>query len=166
MEEKYASFYNAYINPNPDYYMVASQELNNNSKVVSCAGISFKSQEPLFSEQYLNKSIEETINDIWGREYKPEKIAEIGGLISNNRNVSVKFTTLIPFIAYCAGANVLLCTITQTVVKLLSKCGIKFDAICSANKECLNENNSDWGTYYESNPVTGVIFFRRSHKYV
>ncbi|MDN3608532.1 thermostable hemolysin [Vibrio ostreicida] len=156
--EKYEDFYKANIDPNPEYYVIASKGFDKEFDVSSCAGISFKNKRKLFSEQYLDKSIEEVIVDNWGRYYSSDKIAEIGGLISNHHHVGIKLTTLIPFIAHCVGASVLLCTITQTVSRLLSSCGIKFEPICKAQEECLELGKGDWGSYYESKPVTGVIF--------
>ena len=157
IKNKYKNFYNASINPDPDYYIVA-EDLYMVNGISSCAGISFKDELKLFSEQYLDDDIDRIILDVWGRKYAPETIAEIGGLISNNRNSSIKLTTLIPFIAHCVGAKVLLCTITQTVARLLRTCGIRFEPICNAEESSLDPGKSDWGSYYQAKPVTGVIF--------
>ena len=154
VQKKYQSAYEAQVEPNPENFVVA---IDNDQNILACAGITFAERAPLFSEQYLEKPIELLTRETWQREYYRSDIAEIGNLISNDKNASVSIIKLVPLLAWCMGAKALLCTITPKVAGLLKACDIEFEPLCEADPSKVAGGARAWGSYYESRPITGLI---------
>ncbi|MEO9382931.1 thermostable hemolysin [Chromobacterium phragmitis] len=154
VQEKYQNAYEAQVEPNPENFVVA---MDDNQNTLACASITFAEHISLFSEQYLEKPIELLVREMWQREYYRSDIAEIGNLISNDKNASLSIIKLVPLLAWCMGAKALLCTVTPKVASLLKACDIEFEPICAADPAKVAGGARAWGSYYDSHPVTGLI---------
>ncbi len=154
VQNTYRNAYEAQIEPNPENFVVA---VEGDRTVLACAGITFAGTGTLFSEQYLDKPIETTIQERWRCEYGRSEIAEVGNLISIDKRASLSVIKLVPLLAWCMGAKALLCTITPKVAGLLNACDIRFEPVCEADPTKVNGDGREWGSYYASKPTTGLI---------
>lgn len=92
VQKKYRSAYEAQIEPNPENFVVA---VEGDQNILACAGITFAENGKLFSEQYLDRPIESAIQEIWRCKYGRNEIAEVGNLISVDKNASLSVIKLV-----------------------------------------------------------------------
>lgn len=151
---KYKNSYNANINPTSQYYVVVQNEEN---RILACSGVTFGDEGRLFSEQYLDESIDTILLKKFGMEVERSSIAEIGNLTSDHFTAGMILVNMIPLLAWCMGAHYLLCTVTPRVIAMMEGCQIAFEPIEQADPDRLDEAREIWGAYYDQAPVTGFI---------
>lgn len=155
VKEKFQHSYKANIEPTPQYFALTQDE---DERIMSCAGITFGDNRTLFSEQYLTQPIHEILSDLQGKPIERSSIAEIGSLISHHITAGVIMVNMIPLLAWCMGAQYLLCTVTPRVREMMESCQIVFEPLLTADPARLGENGGkNWGSYYAKRPVTGFI---------
>lgn len=155
VKEKFRSSYKASIEPNPQYFALT---LDQDERILACAGITFADHRTLFSEQYLSRPIEKILSERMEKTIDRSTIVEIGSLISHHLTAGTIMVNMIPLLAWCMGAHYLLCTVTPRVRKVMESCQIVFEPLLEADPQRLADNSGDnWGSYYAKNPVTGFI---------
>ncbi|SLM65149.1 MULTISPECIES: thermostable hemolysin [unclassified Dickeya] len=153
----YLKTYKATISPCPDV-IICSRDVDT-KKIVACAGITFASQhEQLFSERYLQGSLEPLIYQHTQQRLYRHQLVEIGALASDNPNAAADLIRALPIIAWFMGSMAILCTSTKRLRKLLDYHQIPFQPITDASPLSLSEQERQiWGSYYDQSPQTGVI---------
>ncbi|MBP0940261.1 thermostable hemolysin [Pseudomonas alliivorans] len=155
VKSKFQSSYKANIEPNPQYFALTQDE---DERIMSCAGITFGDHRTLFSEQYLPRPIHEILSERHGQQIERASIAEIGSLISHHVTAGVIMVNMIPLLAWCMGAQYLLCTVTPRVREMMESCQIVFEPLLTADPTRLSEDGGkNWGSYYAKRPITGFI---------
>lgn len=119
--KQYGRVYGAQINPEPQYFVVIQ---STDEKLLACAGITFADERTLFSEQYLAGPVEDILRPRIDREIERANIVEIGSLISHHSTAGMILVNMIPLLAWCMGAHVLLCTVTPRVRAMMEGCQI------------------------------------------
>nr|WP_283777246.1 thermostable hemolysin [Pseudomonas nunensis] len=155
VKEKFRSSYKATVEPSPQYFAVT---LDNEERILSCAGITFADHRTLFSEQYLSQPIETILSERFEKPIDRSTIVEIGSLISHHLTAGMIMVNMIPLLAWCMGGHYLLCTVTPRVREMMESCQIDFEPLLTADPERLaNDGGKNWGSYYSKMPVTGFI---------
>ncbi|MGE8144239.1 thermostable hemolysin [Pseudomonas frederiksbergensis] len=155
VKEKFRSSYKATVEPSPQYFAVT---LDNEERILSCAGITFADHRTLFSEQYLSQPIETILSERFEKTIDRSTIVEIGSLISHHLTAGMIMVNMIPLLAWCMGGHYLLCTVTPRVREMMESCQIDFEPLLTADPERLaNDGGKNWGSYYSKMPVTGFI---------
>ena len=153
MKEKFRNSYKATAEPNPQYFAVT---LNNEERILSCAGITFADDRTLFSEQYLPQPIDTLLSERLEKPIERSSIVEIGSLISHHLTAGMIMVNMIPLLAWCMGGHYLLCTATPRVRQMMESCQIDFEPLLTADpKRLADDGGKNWGTYYSKLPVTG-----------
>lgn len=123
-----------------------------NGEVTAALGFKLAAAEPLFLEQYLEKSIElslpENTNSI-----SREQIVEVGNLAMSFRAVSPLLFIVVAAILHKAGLRYVVFTATTQVRKLLEKLQLVTDVIGPADPGLLADKGQSWGSYYQHQPV-------------
>lgn len=155
VKEKFRSCYKATVEPSPQYFAMT---LDNEDRILSCAGITFADHRTLFSEQYLSQPIEKILSERVEKPIDRSTIVEIGSLISHHLTAGMIMVNMIPLLAWCMGGHYLLCTVTPRVREMMENCQIDFEPLLTADPERLaNAGGKNWGSYYSKMPVTGFI---------
>lgn len=155
VKEKFRSSYKATVEPSPQYFAVT---LDNEERILSCAGITFADHRTLFSEQYLSQPIDTILSERFEKPIDRSTIVEIGSLISHHLTAGMIMVNMIPLLAWCMGGHYLLCTVTPRVREMMESCQIDFEPLLTADPERLaNDGGKNWGSYYSKMPVTGFI---------
>ncbi|MEO6602232.1 MAG: thermostable hemolysin [Polyangiaceae bacterium] len=128
------------------------------SEVVACAGLTFASTRPFFSERYLDEPVETAIEKRIGSRPQREQIVEIGSLASGVPGLGSEIIRFTPVFVWSLGMQYILCTSTASLSLALQRLHIPFTALGSAEAERLDPSERGrWGGYYESGPRVGVI---------
>ncbi|MCY1362884.1 Thermostable hemolysin [compost metagenome] len=154
VRNQYNRTYDANIAPDPQYFVVIQSMTG---KILACAGVTFADESRLFSEQYLANPIENVLSLRSDREVERANIVEIGSLVSHHPTAGRILVNMIPMLAWCMGAQFLLCTATPRVRAMMASCQITFEPIEQADPSRLDNSQESWGSYYEQRPVTGFI---------
>ncbi|MBL1084954.1 thermostable hemolysin [Streptomyces actinomycinicus] len=156
----YATSYEADVAPDPDLFIVAgpSGEGGGDGEIVACAGLTFGTDRPLFSERYLDTDIESAIEAALGTPADRSRVVEVGALASARRTAGRELIRVTPIMSWCLGMEYILCTATRGLVTTLHRVGIAFVPIGPADPGRVPpEELGSWGTYYAHEPTVGVI---------
>ncbi|MFD3556619.1 thermostable hemolysin [Streptomyces goshikiensis] len=158
----YAAVHAAKIQPDPDSFIVAvRQEEGGEPVMVGCAGCTHVSDEPFFSERYLDTTVEKAIAERTGTPVDRANVIEIGALASVPGS-GQELVRLIPIISWCMGMEYILCTVTAPLRQSLRRAGIGFTVLNDADPERLDpQERGSWGTYYDHLPQVGFIELRK-----
>lgn len=127
--------------------------LYKDSTLVACCGFRSAGDEPLFLEQYLDVSIEESIRLQNDEQLPRHEIVEIGGLAMANREEGLAFMVRLAPQFQILGFQYATCTVTSPVRKLLVQVGIGSLFLATANPNCVSQADNAWGRYYALEPV-------------
>ena len=157
VRKRYATEFGADVEPSPDAFLaVCSPE--SDQVVAACAGITFASSRPLFSEKYLDEPIEQAIGRKFGAEPARARIVEVGSLASAVQGAGSELMRFTPLFVWCLGMEYILCTSTSTLSGALKRLNIPFTPLQAAERGRLESaQQSRWGSYYEAAPCAGVI---------
>ncbi len=157
-KKRYCKSYGANINPSPDYYLIVENDDNN---ILSCAGVCFATEQKLFSENYLEEPCHTLISKLERRTVDRSSVAEIGSVASVHPIAGRTLFEMLSIVAWCMGANYLICTSNPRSIKVMSQCNVLFVPICKANiNHAPKKTGVEWGSYYQSEPTTGYINLR------
>lgn len=165
-QEKYLKTYKAKTNPNPDLFVYTNLSDNMNNFSGACFGLTFASNNKLFSEKYLDKPIEKILQKNHNINISRSNIAELSSLTSVNSSGEGQFLIRsLPSVLKNFNLDALLVTSTEQLRGIYEKKGIKFHKITQALKSKIETDlANDWGTYYDSNPITGFVL-AHEHSY-
>ena len=158
VREKYARNFGAEVNPSPDAFIAVHAGGTTSDTVSACAGVTFGSDKPFFSERYLDRDIGHEIEGMFGMRSERQWIGEIGPLASRQDGAGKEIIRLTPVLMWCLGMRYILCTATEPLTKLFRVLKIPFSALHAASGDRLSPaERARWGTYYDARPVVGVI---------
>lgn len=161
VRQKYRRSFGAEVMPTPDCFVVCTADHSlgaGASKVVACAGMTFSSGARLFSEQYLDEPIEDSISRLELLPASRDAIVEVGSLASVERRAGTELIRAVPILAWCLGKKYILCTITASLKLIFDAVGLNFQPIRGAEAERLGAGAQErWGSYYDQTPQTGYI---------
>lgn len=153
----YAAQFGADVMPDPDCFIVGTSG-DADAPVAACAGVSFASDRPFFSERYLDEPVEALIGRHFGAEPPRDGVVEIGPLAGGVARAGGEIIRVTPILAWCMGKQYILCTSTRKLSVQLRRVGIEFTPFARATADRLPaEDRPKWGTYYEQEPTVGVI---------
>lgn len=147
-------------NTQHEQYLVVEERKENGSKLVACSSLTSAEHKRLFSETYLDSSIEEILSNKTGFQVSRSQICEIGAL-SIDQNIIPAVKLLIAYFPWYAeklGYKYALVTVTNYMRAALHYSGTPFMPICKANPNRLPIGEAErWGKYYDYDPETGII---------
>lgn len=161
VREFYASAYDAEVEPRPDCFVVVTSTdpgTEDRPQVWACAGLTMPTDAPFFSERYLWGDVESALGNHIHGDVQKSRIVEVGPLASHVARAGTEAVRATPILAWYMGFEYILCTVTRPLSGLLAKLGIVFVPVAEASPSALSPvARKKWGSYYEQNPVVGVI---------
>ncbi len=119
-------------------------------------GIRSAAQSPLYLEQYLNSTIEASIELAANTpaSVKRSEIVEIGNLVATRRGASQLMFILVAAALIKTDAKWMVFTATPQVAKILRRLKFKTITLCEADQNRLSDQSErdQWGEYYNSHP--------------
>ncbi|WP_232247285.1 thermostable hemolysin [Kitasatospora azatica] len=157
----YAEAYGARISPDPDaFFLAAATRADGTRAIAGCAGCTYASATPFFSERYLDQPIESAIAQRLGTPVDRDRVIEIGPLAGHG-GAGRELIRLTPIIAWSMGMEYLLCTVTGALRSSLERVGITFTPLGPADPDRIDPGQrAAWGSYYDQQPRTGFIELR------
>ncbi|MFF3544913.1 thermostable hemolysin [Streptomyces platensis] len=159
--EVYAQAYGADVAPRPDSFIVARPACGAAEEPcapLACAGLTFGSDQELFSERYLDTGVEDAALARLGASVDRRRVVEVGALATRRASVGRELIRATPIIAWCLGMEYILCTVTRSLITTLDRTGISFVPFGPADPRRLSPDEAArWGTYYDQEPQVGVI---------
>ncbi|MFY2762583.1 thermostable hemolysin [Arenimonas sp. MALMAid1274] len=124
---------------------------------------------PLFVEQYLQVPAEQALRARLGRPVQRAELVEVGGFASRSpgdaREVIVQLTGLL----HRAGVPWVLFAATRQLRNAFDRLRLATVVLAEARADCLRDDATDWGSYYEAQPQllfgdiqAGHAFLQRS----
>ena len=116
-------------------------------------GVRGAGEDRLFLERYLNHPVERVIAEAAGSDVPRERIAEVGQFVTDDREVVAPFfRDLVPFLK-AEGYDWVCFTGTRRIRAILDRVGFHGLPIATADKSRVADDTSDWGNYYDHQPV-------------
>ncbi|MBL1320880.1 MAG: thermostable hemolysin [Methylophaga sp.] len=154
VKQRFAEVYNATIDTFEPYILSTS-----NDKGIS-ATIGFQpaaTKKPLFLENYLTSTVEETLAVVLKQDVKREHIVEVGNLSSSDKGGASRILFILSVaILHQADFKWVTFTATNQVQRLLSKLNLTTVSICEADPTELTDRGESWGSYYTDRPQVVV----------
>ncbi|GLW71410.1 thermostable hemolysin [Kitasatospora phosalacinea] len=168
----YRKTYGATVLPAPDAFIVAEPAdppgpgaADDGEQMLACAGLTFGTDRPLFSERYLDRPVEDEIAERFGARPDRRRVVEVGALATRQRSVGGEVIRATPIVAWCLGMEYILCTVTSSLVVGLDRAGIEFTPFGPADPDRLDPgDDARWGSYYDHKPQVGVIQLNSLHR--
>ncbi len=139
----YKQSYNAEINVT--YPMIMSVR-NADDEILAAVGVRYADKEALFLEQYLDQPIENVLD------CERAQIIEIGNLASAGKGASAFLFAALA--SYLENQKIRYATITGTqfLHRYFKRTGLNPKELCRAHLNNISEQDTDWGTYYDTEP--------------
>ena len=122
-------------------------------RILGAVGLRYADDYKLFSEQYLNQSIESAIASHQIADINRDEIIELGHfVVDQNHDVN----TVIPMVAsFLKSLNVkwAVYTLSRPIKVAFQKLGIQLTHLQHAHPKALQGSASDWGKYYDFKPA-------------
>ncbi|WP_154760065.1 thermostable hemolysin [Amycolatopsis pithecellobii] len=158
--ERYRKDYQAEITPDPDCFIAACEDTPDGIRPTACAGLTHGGGRTLLSEHYLGSPPEQALAALFGEQVDPHTVVEIGPMAAAGGG-GVRLLTMLPALCWCQGAQFIVCTITELIARTVGRLGIEFVPMAEAKEHDLPVDlRHRWGTYYDTNPVTGYVDLR------
>ena len=107
----------------------------------------------LFLERYLDAPIESLLTALTGQAHERERIVEISNLASEKPGGSLHIIINLARHLDQFGYEWVVFTATQQLIGIFTKLGLPLLALAKADPTRLGSEASDWGRYYDTNPV-------------
>lgn len=155
-QQVYRDTYQASIHPAPDCFLGCSNA--DTGALLACAGLSFGDNGALFSEQYLEGSLETALQGVFEQDVSRAKVVEVSSLATSVAQLGSEMVRVIPIACWYLGMQAILCTATQRLRKIFKLQRLPYSSIASPDPARLKySGRCDWGSYYDTEPKTGVI---------
>lgn len=152
----YLRAYGATIAPRPHRFVVCIDLAS--GAAIACAGLSFAGRAPLFSEHYLDAPLEQMLAGVFQRDVARRDIAEVTALATIEPTIGTELMRVVPLVCWYLGLRGVLCTVTSKLRRCFDGMKLAFHPIAAADPARLPAiPGVDWGTYYDTRPMTGVI---------
>lgn len=158
--ERFSEAFGATRRPNPDLFLAAQDQ--DSGDVLACVGVTFGLGKTFFAEHYLPASAEQVIAEHTGTPCERTEVIELGSIASAGHRAGSEIIKVLPRFAEEHHLKYGLFTANVDLATALDRIGFPFEPLATARIERLPEDSrSGWGTYYEHEPVTGVIRLER-----
>ncbi|AKU24349.1 thermostable hemolysin [Massilia sp. NR 4-1] len=152
----YQQCYSARIAPRPHRFVVCIDV--GKSQALACAGLTFAGNGTLFSEQYLEQPLTQILADIFQREVARRDVAEVSALATLEPSIGTELMRAMALICWYLGLRGVLCTATTKLRRSFQYMKLPFQEVAVADVNRLDKvAGVDWGTYYDTRPVTGLV---------
>lgn len=156
VQHVYHQCYGARIAPRPHRFVVCIDV--GAERALACAGMTFAGNGRMFSEQYLDQPLPQLLADIYRREVPRRDIAEVSALATVEPTVGMELMRAMALICWYLGLRGVLCTATTKLRRSFQYLKLPFEEVAVADPSRLDKvEGVDWGTYYDTRPVTGLI---------
>ncbi|MBD2858356.1 thermostable hemolysin [Spongiibacter sp. KMU-158] len=116
----------------------------------------------LFLETYLDVPAEVILSEKIGKTVSRSDLMEIGNLVATQRGASQMLFTALTLLLCQQGVTWAIFTATPEVQKLLNRLKLKQFFLAEADPARLGEAQSQWGSYYHSNPAVIAVNARKA----
>ncbi len=124
-----------------------------NNGLIAAVGIRCAKKERLFSECYLDDSIEQTIVKLESTLTSRGKIAELGNFVVKNRSDIKQVIPVLGQFIKTLNVDWVIYTLTRPIKAYFHKLGIELNHIVDADVLKVNGAAKDWGRYYNFKPA-------------
>ncbi|WDD98802.1 thermostable hemolysin [Thalassomonas actiniarum] len=164
--ESYASIHKADVTPTPDEFVFMQVAESEQENYAGAYGITYPKFNCLFSEQYLDRPVEQIAYEITGDFVDRQHICEIGSFSSfGYKSAAYKLLETLPHILWSKGMRFTLVTLTPIVEKMINKLGYTYHPVGVADITKLSAGQREkWGSYYEHKPVVFLVDILESAK--
>ncbi len=139
----YARSYGASIHVE---YPVLMSVCDQDGEILAATGFRSASEEPLFLEQYLDKSVQEIL------QVSRDQIVEIGNLASDGGGASLYLFVALAAYLNDKGYTQVVVTSTNFLERRFQKIGFQPKRIARADPGLLLSERENWGSYYKTQP--------------
>ena len=158
IETSYRQAFEATVRVAPTQVLTLTEQTDSGLVLLACLTLTSGEGRSFFSEQYLDRPVEDALLPLAGNGVDRNQIVEVGGLASARPSAGKELMSHAPWLVLGLGYRFALITATEQVRYLVAKIGMDFHTIAAASRERLQEDQrAGWGQYYANNPVTGVI---------
>jgi hypothetical protein len=119
----------------------------------AAVGYRAAASEKLFLESYTNGPIEEVLLRQSGVRVARAEIVEVGSLACRGGRAAFEIVTALVPALIENGFSWVVFTGADTVRNVFRRLQLKPISLCIANKTVLGEQQHEWGSYYQHNPV-------------
>jgi hypothetical protein len=109
--------------------------------------------KPLFSEQYLERPIEEAMTQHLGQEVDRRLLVEVGNLALLNAGEARWVIAATTAFLYGAGYRWVLFTAVKSLFNAFQRLGLNPIQIATPDPARLPDGGSNWGRYYQAGPM-------------
>ncbi|TXT40208.1 MAG: hypothetical protein FD135_1519 [Comamonadaceae bacterium] len=148
----FADRYNAKVTSFTPNLMVLEQR----GAIVAAAGWRSAKDSALFLERYLDTPIEQAMAHLAPSPISRDRIVEVGHLAAQRPGSSIFLFRAMASYLHAEGFEWVASTATQELVGIFSKLGLPPLALAAANPERLNGLASNWGSYYDTQPIVAA----------
>jgi len=125
---------------------------NKNGDIQSALGLKGAQGNPLFLEQYLNSNVEKVASQVIGKSINREDIIEVGNLAAISLGGARVLTYMLTAFLRGAGYKWVVFTAPPLLNNSFKRLGLSLQYLADAKFGDLNNDDSDWGSYYNNNP--------------
>lgn len=140
--------YNADIGDFSTLLLTAERE----HEIDAVIGLRHAGQTSLFLESYMDKPIEQVLEQQHNLNISRDKFIEIGNLVATRSGTSRQLFIMLAFALAEADVEWVSFTATTQVEQLLRKLHLEPTVICKAQHRAVVNGDSSWGTYYDDPP--------------
>ena len=152
----YLRAYGATIAPSPHRFIVCIDLAT--GAAIACAGLSFAGRAPLFSEHYMDAPVQQTLAGQFQRDVARRDVAEVSTLATIEPSIGTELMRVMPLVCWYMGLRGVVCTVTAKLRRCFDAMKLQFHPIAAADPARLPVvQGVDWGTYYATRPMTGVM---------
>jgi hypothetical protein len=150
--QRFADVYGADIK----HFMPTQLCMTVENEIVATVGIRRAQNASLFLENYFDRPIEQFASRTLGCEIRRSDVVEIGNLASIQQGGSQWLFVALTLLLCDQNQPWVTFTATPEVQKLLRRLNIQPLALTGADAERLGTGKSDWGNYYQQQPVVMI----------
>jgi len=123
-------------------------------RIAAVAGVRPADSEPLFSEIYLDKPVEQRLAETNARTVRRASIVEIGNLAPAGAGQARWLIATLTAYLYAAGFEWVVFTSIPLVFNAFARLGLPLSVLAEARAQCLPAGaRANWGTYYDARPM-------------
>ena len=146
--ERFAARYDARLS----HFLPLLMSLRQDNELSTVVGLRAAGTGELYLERYLDQPIEQKVSQVSMGPVDRNRIVEIGNLVSTQSGSSYLLFTLLAVTLERAGFNWVVFTATRQIRTMLDSMGFASHIVCEAKENSVNDNNTDWGRYYRTQP--------------
>ncbi len=121
--------------------------------LLAVVGLRLAANAPLFVEQYLDAPAEQAVAGALARAVDRETMVEVGGLAAQRPGDARRLILCLTRGLDAAGLRWVLFAATLQLRNAFDRLGLRPVALAPARRERLRPSATDWGRYYDSQPV-------------